>query len=71
VVGRNLQPMHPWFRPLYRRVLTIAVCIAWLAFEAWNEPGSLWFWLVFALTAYAVIHLGFGRPDDDAAAGQG
>jgi hypothetical protein len=61
VLARD-QPMHPWFRPLHRRVLTILVCVLWLAFEAWTEPGSLWFWLVFALTAYAVVHLGFGQP---------
>lgn len=49
--------MHPWFRPLHRRVLTVAFCVAWLAYEAWEEPGSFWFWIVAALTAYAVMTL--------------
>ena len=49
--------MHPWFRPLYRRVLTVAFCVAWLAYESWEQPGSPWFWIVFAFTAYAAMTL--------------
>ena len=49
--------MHPWFRPLHRRVLTVAFCAAWLAYEAWEQPGSLWFWLVLGFTVYAVATL--------------
>ena len=47
--------MHPWFRPLHRRVLTVAFCVAWL--EALEQPGSLWFWLVLGFTVYAVATL--------------
>jgi hypothetical protein len=45
---------HPWFEPLYRRVLTTLVCALWLAFEAWVAPGSIWFLLAIGATAYAV-----------------
>lgn len=46
--------MHPWLRPLYRRLAVVAALLAWLAFEAWYEPLSLWFFLVAAITIYAV-----------------
>jgi hypothetical protein len=49
--------VHPWFRPLHRRVLTVAFCAVWLAYEAWEQPGSLWFWLVLGFTVYAVTTL--------------
>ena len=44
---------HPWFNPLYRRVLTLAFCLAWLVFELFQgEP--LWLVLVAGACAYAV-----------------
>lgn len=45
---------HPWLVPLYRRVLTTAVCVFWLGFESLFDPGGLWFWLAFAATAWAL-----------------
>jgi hypothetical protein len=45
--------MHPWFRPRHRRLATLGACLAWLAFEAWTEPGSLWFWLTLGFAGYA------------------
>lgn len=32
----------------------IAFCAAWVAIEAWLEPGGLWFWLILAITAWGV-----------------
>lgn len=48
-----MQP-HPWLQPLYRRVLTTLVCVFWVGFEAWQEPGSLWFWIVLFAAGYAL-----------------
>lgn len=45
---------HPWFQPLYRRVLTTLVCALWLVLEAVFAPGGLWFWLALAACAYAL-----------------
>lgn len=45
---------HPWLRPRHRRVLTTLACALWLAFESALAPGSLWFWLALAATAWAV-----------------
>jgi hypothetical protein len=33
MVRRLLDLNHPFFRPLWRRVLVVAVCLAWAAFE--------------------------------------
>jgi len=49
----QMQP-HPWLKPLYRRVLTTLVCLAWVGFEAWQEIGGIWFWLAVGATAYAL-----------------
>ena len=61
-----LPAVHPWFRPLYRRVGTLAVCLAWVAFEAWQGVGTVWFWIALGFSAYALTLF---RPvsDQDAA----
>lgn len=43
---------HPWLIPLHRRVAVLGVAVAWLLFEAWTEPGGLWFWLALGMVAY-------------------
>lgn len=47
---------HPWFRPLWRRVLAVAVALGWGVFElALGSPG---FALLFlALGGYAAWRL--------------
>lgn len=55
--------MHPWFRPLHRRIGTLAVCLGWVAFEAW-QGVSLWFWLALGFSAYAAtLFLPAGKED--------
>ncbi len=44
---------HPWFNPLYRRVLTQAVCVGWLGFEL-IEGQSLWLLMAAGASGYAV-----------------
>jgi len=48
---------HPWLRPLWRRIALIVVCAGWVAFEAWIEPGSFWFWMFVAIAAWGVWEL--------------
>ena len=37
---------HPWFRPLWRRVLVTALCAGWVVFElAYSGDG---FWTIIA-----------------------
>lgn len=44
---------HPWFMPLYRRILTMAFCVAWLIFELVGEQ-SFWLILAGAVNGYAL-----------------
>lgn len=46
--------LHPWLRPLHRRVTVCAALLLWLGFEAWYEPLSVWFFVVAAITIYAL-----------------
>ncbi len=47
---------HPWLRPLYRRVAVMAVCVAWLVFELFQEE-PFWTLLAVAITGYAAWDL--------------
>lgn len=52
-MDKLLNLRHPFFLPLYRRVLTTAVCVFWLLMELiWGGP--FWAMLFGALTAYCV-----------------
>ena len=44
---------HPWFQPLWRRLLTTLVCLAWLGFELW-QGEALWLILAAAFSIYAL-----------------
>ncbi|GBD44483.1 hypothetical protein HRbin40_01972 [bacterium HR40] len=46
--------MHPWLRPLRRRLALFALLLSWFALEAVYEPLSPWFFLVAAITIYAL-----------------
>lgn len=45
---------HPWFNPLYRRILTMLFCLIWLGIEAYSDPGGLWTLMALAVTAWGV-----------------
>ena len=45
---------HPWLQPLSRRIGVTIFCAAWLGFESWSEPGSMWFWLALAALGWAI-----------------
>lgn len=44
---------HPWFAPLYRRVLIVAVCFLWLIIESIADQ-PFWQIISFAVLAYAI-----------------
>lgn len=44
---------HPWFAPLYRRIVVVAVCLLWLALEAYAGE-QVWTLIAVAVTGYAV-----------------
>ncbi len=43
---------NQWFRPLHRRVLTMAACVALLVFELFQQE-PLWLVIAVAINAYA------------------
>lgn len=58
-----------WFRPLWRRVAVVVICLVWLGFEVWHGE-QLWMLIAGGLTAYAVwnFFITFDRQVKDQAA---
>ena len=44
---------HPFFRPLWRRVAVVAVCLGWSIFE-FATGASMWGTIALAFAGYAV-----------------
>lgn len=66
-----IDPDHPFFRPAWRRVVTVAVILIWAAVE-FLYGISLFGWLLLALGIYALRALfaprAAGARDGDAPA---
>lgn len=45
---------HPFYRPLWRRVVIVAVCALWLGFEFLYSGSGFWQVIAAAVLAYAV-----------------
>jgi hypothetical protein len=56
---------HPFFRPLWRRVAVVAVCVAWSIFEFVND-APMWGVIALGLGAYAVwqFFLNYNPPPE-------
>jgi len=54
---------HPFFRPLWRRILLVAFCACWAAWEIFNGE-RFWAYLTLGITAYGawVFLLSYDRP---------
>jgi hypothetical protein len=51
-----IDPNHPFYAPLWRRLLIVAVCFVWAGFELYTgEP--FWGIIVGAVGAYATYKL--------------
>jgi hypothetical protein len=44
---------HPFFRPLWRRVAVVAVCLGWSIFE-FATGASMWGTIALAFAGYAI-----------------
>lgn len=51
-----LDPQHPFFKPLWRRILTVVAPAAWALVELWNGEGG-WAIVFFGAAAYAGYEL--------------
>lgn len=52
-MGRFLNLRHPFFLPLYRRILTTAVCAFWVVIEL-IYGGPFWALLIGLLTVWCI-----------------
>lgn len=43
---------HPFFRPLWRRILVVAICLGWSILEFWSNAPT-WGYIALAFAAYA------------------
>jgi hypothetical protein len=44
---------HPFLRPLWRRILLVAFCVCWSAWEIFYNGEQLWIYIALGMTAYA------------------
>ena len=51
-----IDPDHPFYRPLWRRMLIVAVCFAWTGVEFWNGEQT-WGTIFLVVSAYALAAL--------------
>jgi hypothetical protein len=47
-----IEPGHPFYRPLGRRIAIVAVCALWLGFEVFISKSSMWMVIAGALLIY-------------------
>lgn len=45
---------HPFYKPLWRRVVIVAVIALWLGFELTKGSGGLWLAMAAGSLAYAI-----------------
>lgn len=59
-MGRYFDLDHPFFIPLWRRVLIVAVCLGWAVLEViWIRGSPIWPMLFGAVGLYAGWHFFF------------
>jgi Ca2+/Na+ antiporter len=57
---------HPFYKPLWRRVVITAVVLFWFVFELVNGGLGIWSLMAFAMLVYAVYMFFLTWPKDDA-----
>ncbi|MCK8782208.1 DUF3329 domain-containing protein [Rhizobium sp. NTR19] len=57
-----IDPDHPFYRPLWRRLLIPAVCLVWVIFEL-VAGEAFWAVIVGAIGAYATYKLFIEKRD--------
>jgi hypothetical protein len=59
-----IEPGHPFYKPLWRRIAIVAVCALWLIFEVVISKSSLWMVIAGALLIYTGWTLLFAWKDE-------
>jgi hypothetical protein len=58
------EQQHPFYKPLWRRVVMVAVIVAWVAFEFYKGDSGLWTTLAVGSLVYAVYTFFLTWPKD-------
>ena len=59
------EQQHPFYKPLWRRIVIIIVITLWLGFELWTGSSGLWIALAGGMLAYAVYIFFITWPKDE------
>jgi hypothetical protein len=60
------EQQHPFYKPLWRRIVIIVTIAMWLAFELYQGNSGLWIALAGGMLVYAVYTFLITWPKDDA-----
>ncbi|NJM28998.1 MAG: DUF3329 domain-containing protein [Rhizobiales bacterium] len=61
---KNSDVGHPFYRPLWRRIVIVAFVAAWFGYEAYSKDG-LWTVLSAAMLGYAIWTFFIAWPKDE------
>lgn len=56
---------HPFYKPLWRRVVIVLTIVAWLGFEIYQRSSGLWMAIAAGTLAYAVYTFFIAWPKDE------
>ena len=56
---------HPFYKPLWRRIVIVLTIVAWLGFEIYQSNSGLWMAIAAGILAYAVYTFFIAWPKDE------
>jgi uncharacterized membrane protein len=60
----GIQP-HPFYEPLWRRILIVVFVAAWFGFEIFLDHNGMWTTIAGAMLAYCVYAFLIAYPQSD------
>ena len=58
------EQQHPFYKPLWRRIVIVAVVAFWTGFEYFTGAGGLWLTLAGGMLAYSIYVFFITWPKD-------
>jgi hypothetical protein len=59
------EQQHPFYKPLWRRIVIVAVIVVWAGLEFYMGERGLWLWAAIGALVYAVYIFFLSWPKDD------
>lgn len=56
---------HPFYKPLWRRIVIVLTIVAWLGFEVYQGTSGLWMAIAAGTLAYAIYTFFLNWPKDE------